>query len=307
MATSDRILKKYTWLIKTILNAKEITLKELNFLWTEDNTVRMKEEGKMSETTFFHYKKAIRELFGINIVCRYGKGRPYFIENHESLNKPSLTAWLYAGLASIDYLTEDENLHKKIIFEDSLGGCHLIPTILQAIKDNKLLNITYLPINSYYPIKVNFKPYYLKQHHRNWYMIGSPENSNQCHVLPLGEIITITLTDHTSNPEDSEKIFSRLNEVIGIDMNEAVKCEKVLIRFRGEQRGYISAVPLHASQKYIAATKEYTDYEYTLIPDSDFLSEILRLGTSAEILTPLWLREEMLHIIDQIKKTYHSQ
>lgn len=295
------------WVIKTILNAREITLKELNALWTKDSTVRLKEEGKMPETTFFHYKKAIRELFGIKIACRYGKGRPYFIENHEALNKPSITAWLYTALASIDCLTEDERLHGKIIFEDSLGGYHLIPTILQAIKDNRILNITYMPINSYYPVKVNFSPYYLKQHHRNWYVIGCPDTSDQHCAVALGEIITLTPTDNTFNPEGAERVFSRLNEEIGINMDEMVKCQKVLIRFRGKQRGYISAIPLHASQKYMAATKEYTDYEYTLIPDSDFLSEILRLGTSAEILTPLWLREEMLHIIDQIKKTYHPQ
>ncbi|MDE6338072.1 MAG: WYL domain-containing protein, partial [Muribaculaceae bacterium] len=186
-----------------------------------------------------------------------------------------------------------------------LGGCQLIPTILQAIKDNRTLNITYLPVNSYYPIKVDFSPYYLKQHRRDWYVIGCPENSDQCRALALGEIITVTPTDRAFNPEDSEKIFSRLNEAIGVDMNGRVKCEKVLIRFRGEQRGYINAVPLHASQKYMAATREYTDYEYTLIPDSDFMSEILRLGTSAEILTPLWLREKIIAKIDELRKIYN--
>jgi predicted DNA-binding transcriptional regulator YafY len=62
----------------------------------------------------------------------------------------------------------------------------------------------------------------------------------------------------------------------------------------------IRSLPKHHSQKEIATTKTYSDFEYYLAPSFDFRQEILREGHELEVIEPESLRKT---IHEELKKT----
>ncbi len=55
------------------------------------------------------------------------------------------------------------------------------------------------------------------------------------------------------------------------------------------------------SQKMVMETSDYTLFQYHLVPTFDFKQEILSRGSTFEVLSPEWFREEE---ISAMYKTY---
>ena len=68
--------------------------------------------------------------------------------------------------------------------------------------------------------------------------------------------------------------------------------------------GYLRTLPLHASQRELASTEEYADFEYNLRPTFDFKQELLAQGDEVEVLEPAEFRKEMKDIVLQMVKRY---
>ena len=62
--------------------------------------------------------------------------------------------------------------------------------------------------------------------------------------------------------------------------------EKVVIRAYGREVHYLRDLPLHHSQKEVATTEEYSDFEMVLRPTADFFSPLLSRGAAIKILEP---------------------
>ena len=67
---------------------------------------------------------------------------------------------------------------------------------------------------------------------------------------------------------------------------------------------YLRTLPLHASQKELASTEEYADFEYNLRPTFDFKQELLAQGDEVVVLEPAEFRQEMKNIVQQMVKRY---
>lgn len=105
-------------------------------------------------------------------------------------------------------------------------------------------------------------------------------------------------------PDKTLDVTSYFNEVIGVNLDGDYDCEKVILRVYGKQCQYIETLPLHKSQRHIAGTKDYSDYELNLRPEYEFQHAILALGQNAEILYPQWLREEIKWLAEETAKRY---
>lgn len=110
MATSVRLLRRYVWLVNTIIQAGEITFEDINNKWLEDRTLQLEDEGKIPERTFHHHRQAIADIFGLDIACNRYDGKTYYIENLEELNQPTFTSWLFNGLALDNQLTGNKEV-----------------------------------------------------------------------------------------------------------------------------------------------------------------------------------------------------
>ena len=71
-----------------------------------------------------------------------------------------------------------------------------------------------------------------------------------------------------------------------------------------DQIGYFESLPLHPSQVPVKMTKDYTIYQYHLVPTFDFRQEVLRHGPSVEVLAPEWFRDEVAEDVRNMMKRY---
>ena len=81
------LFNRYLWLVDTIYRAGTITLDEINSKWLQ---CEMSNGEDILNPTFHNHRKAIEELFDINIECDRHNGCNYYIENTEELKKEGL-------------------------------------------------------------------------------------------------------------------------------------------------------------------------------------------------------------------------
>jgi len=78
------------------------------------------------------------------------------------------------------------------------------------------------------------------------------------------------------------------------------KAQKIVIRAYYPFINYLRTLPIHHSQKELASTSEYADFEFYLRPTFDFRQELFSQSNEVEVLEPITLRQDM---INALKKT----
>ena len=68
------IFKQYTWLVETILKARNITFSSLREEWKE---TEMSGGLPLSRTTFNRQRDAVMDMFGLDIECKRKGGNKY--------------------------------------------------------------------------------------------------------------------------------------------------------------------------------------------------------------------------------------
>lgn len=307
MAASVRLIRRYAWLIDTIHRAGHITLEEINKKWMNERTLRLEHEGEIPDRTFHRHRQAIADIFGIDILCNRYNGNTYYIDNDEVLDEPSFTSWLLNGLLIDNLLIDNEEIAKRIIFEETPGGTGFISPIIEAMTKRKVLRMTYRSFNSSKAIEWEIIPCGLKQSKQRWYLIAKNQDFDSPSVFALDRIQEMELTDASFTPDNDLMVKDYFDEVIGVNVDNDYDSEKVMLRVYGRQQAYMDSLPLHKSQRLLVQTKEYSDYELNLRPEYEFQHEILRLGPDAEILSPQWLRDEIKWLAEEITRRYSKK
>ena len=131
--TTPTLFKEYIWLVKTIFNAKAISLSDLNTRWLETD---MSGGVEMSRTTFYRHKCAIEDMFGIYIECDRKNGNKYYIGNEEVLREESVQNWMLSTLSVSNMLGESQSLHQRILLENIPSGDEKLQVVINAMKEN---------------------------------------------------------------------------------------------------------------------------------------------------------------------------
>ncbi|MBQ5878904.1 MAG: WYL domain-containing protein, partial [Alistipes sp.] len=63
----------------------------------------------------------------------------------------------------------------------------------------------------------------------------------------------------------------------------------------------------HRSQEEVEREPDYSIFEYLLVPTFDFQQELRRYGADLEVLSPRWLREEVISEIHRQIANYIRQ
>lgn len=78
------LFNRYIWLVDTIYQVGKITFEEINERWV---CSEMSGGEEIPLRTFHNHRKAIEELFDINIECNKRGGYYYYIENQDDIEK----------------------------------------------------------------------------------------------------------------------------------------------------------------------------------------------------------------------------
>ena len=164
---ASEIFKQYIWLTDTIYHSGGISLQELNERW-----IRTEMSGgvPMTRMTFNRHKMAIEEIFGINIECQRKGGYYYYIENEEVLKNNNLQHWLLDSLSISNMLMESGSLKDRIVLENIPAGKEYLQPIINAMKQDHKLMMTYRKFGQTTGYTITIEPYAIKVFKQRWYL-----------------------------------------------------------------------------------------------------------------------------------------
>ena len=308
MINNDRgqsLISKYVWVIETIHRAKKISFEELNQKWLDDDISRGVEIPKR---TFDNWRYAIADMFGLFIENEQKGKYRYYIMNEEDISKNGLRSWLYNTFCVSNALANSQNIKDRILLEFVPSGQNYLQPIIEAMKENRVLNITY---HSYWKDEENsfdVQPYCVKLFRQRWYMVARSTYSYYYEKGPriysLDRICDLHTTDETFEMPKDWSAQEYFDGCFGIIADQRTEPQDVKLKVSAGQANYIRDLKLHESQEEIERNEEYSIFTYHLRPSYDFIQELLWNGETMEVLEPLSLRQEIAGIIGRMNNKY---
>lgn len=201
---------------------------------------------------------------------------------------------------AVDIFTEDNNsnLQNLVEFEHSaeyLGSEYLEP-IINALVKKIPIKIIYKSFYALHEKENIIHPYYLKEFHKRWYLIGLNETKNEIRTYSLDRIKSVEpmkthrFMDSSFDPKEYYKNSAGI-------IVEDKKPKKIILSFTKEQSNYVITQPMHHSQKLLKETKNAVLFKYFLIPTFEFKAQILGWTDQVKVIEPRWFRDEIKNLL----------
>lgn len=296
-------LQKYTWLIDTIRRAGKISLKELSDKYVDKTDLSNGEP--LPRATFNHWRDAIFEQFSIIIDCQKAGGYLYYIANPEDIDEDRLKKWMLDSFAVGNLIGENLSLKGRILLDEIPSGREHLTTILNAMKDNKVIEITYRQFGNEYCYTFPVEPYCVKLFENRWYLLAR-NNRAEMRVYGLDRLEDVEITRAAFKLPKNFDADSYFTTAYGIVLGYDVKPQRIVIRANEDHKHYLKSLPLHHSQRLIEDCGEYADFELYLSSTYDFVMKLLQSGAMIEVIKPETLRKEMRGWISDMYELYKN-
>lgn len=135
-------IKKYIWLVNTLMRFDRLTLRELQELWVDEE---VDEGNPLARTTLFNYRDAIMDMMNVVIECdNYHR---YFITNPSVLDSDQVQRWLLSSMTMHTVLEDAASLGDRVLLENTPLGVEYLPLVIKAMRANRQLVLTYQKFN----------------------------------------------------------------------------------------------------------------------------------------------------------------
>lgn len=295
--------KSYIWLLETLQSRGRLTLKELQSLWLRSSV--NDEEKELAPRTFSNHLQSILDIFGIEIKCDRADNT-YYINNEDVIGGSDVRNWMLEALSLNSLLNESAGLKDRIIFENVPSCQKFLTTIIQAIRDKKVLHVVYKSYRKINEEEMILEPYCLREFKKRWYLFAHKGEDADPHMFALDRIQSVEVGKTKFTLPKKFNAHEYFSGVYGTRVYPDMKSEFVSLKVSDMQANYFKSLPLHHSQEIIEETPDYTIFRYFLTPDYDFKQDVLSFGTSVEIIEPKSLREEFGQMIKTLNTKYNG-
>lgn len=297
------MIQKYAWLIDTIRRAGRISHKELSDKWERNKS--LSDCNPLPRATFNHWRDAIFTKFGIMIDCQTKGGYLYYISNPEDIDEDKLKKWMLDSFATGSAIGENLSLKGRIIVDEVPSGRDHLTTIMEAMKENIEVDMTYHPFGHENSYTFRVRPYCVKLFEGRWYLLGQ-NNRGEIRIYGLDRIEQVVVTDVAFDMPKDFDAAEFFRSAYGIVVDHDMEPERIVIRANEAHKHYLSSLPLHNSQRLIDDCGEYADFELTLWPTYDFVMKLLQAGPMIEVISPVSLRKTMKGWISEMYELYKN-
>lgn len=298
--------QRYVWLVNTLYSSGPITKEEIDRKWSlsyRNNS----HENHIPERTFYRDLRAIESIFGVEIKCNRSNNKYEIITN---LKDASFEKWLVETISLSNFVMECKDIRKQILVEQMPSGNNYLSPIVNAIKTNHALSVTYQSYFSQTKSQFEMEPYCLKSFKRRWYVLARTNVHDGLRVFALDRFSEMNITDRKYSIPlnfDAEKYF---RNYYGVIMNE--KPEIVRIWTTSFRAMYLRSLPLHHSQKEIETVPEsafgkndgHSIFELKIATTFDFIQELRSMGAEVKVLAPQRLVDWMKYDAEKINELY---
>lgn len=296
------LILKYIWVVKTIHRAGRITLKELNEKWRANVDLSRGED--LPRQTFDRWKSGILDLFGILIDCEQRGGYHYYIANPKDLSEGKLRTWLLNTYGTAETLSSNLSIHDRILTENIPSSQDHLSTVLEAMKSNNMLHITFKAFTMKEPKRFLVEPYCVKMSAQRWYMLARNTEHKNLRLYSLDRIEAVEISNTRfvlPNDFNAKDYFA---EFFGIVLDESVPLQTIILRADKYHQNYMRTLPLHPTQREIFACDDYADFELKLRPTYDFYMKLMSFGNMIKVLEPKNLQEEICKWLENTIEMY---
>lgn len=294
--------ERYVWLIDTIQRHGHISKKDIDELWYR-SPLNEKKDRELKERTFHNHRMAIEDTFGIEIKCDRSLG--YYIANSEDIESDGMRQWLLESLSLNNLLNESTDMRDRILFEAVPSSKRWLSVIVNAMKDGKAVEVTYQSFWRDEPKTFTAHPWCVKLFKQRWYMLAKCDEYASPRTYALDQrMIDVRITKTALRRPARFNASEYFSNYFGIITGSDCKPVPVEIRVDADQTKYVESLPLHWTQRVVEKTPEYTVFAYNIVPTFDFKQEILGQGSSFEVLSPDWFRDEIREDIADMARRY---
>lgn len=296
------LILKYIWVVKTIHRAGRITLKELNEKWRANVDLSRGED--LPRQTFDRWKGGILDLFGILIDCEQRGGYHYYIANPKELSEGKLRTWLLNTYGTAETLSSNLSIHDRILTENIPSSQDHLSTVLEAMKSNNTLHITFKAFTMKEPKRFLVEPYCVKMSAQRWYMLARNTEHKNLRLNSLDRIEAVEISNTRFVLPDDFNAKDYFAEFFGIVLDESVPLQTIILRADKYHQNYMRTLPLHPTQREIFACDDYADFELKLRPTYDFYMKLMSFGNMIKVLEPKNLQEEICKWLENTIEMY---
>jgi hypothetical protein len=297
---ASNVINRYVWLLNTLLQHKELSLKEISDLWKNSG---LGDNKPLARRTFQMHREAVESLFNINIVYET-TSNVYRIEDADRFKCSRACRWLLESFSVANLIQAGANMEERILFEEVPGGVEHLETVVKAMQQNRILCINYRQFGKE-PKTLHFRPYAMKIYNRRWYVVGRASEGGRIINIALDRTLSMAMTDEVFIlPEDFDaKNYYACS--VGVYVNENDAPQIVKLRVSDIQREYLRTLPLHHSQEEeMATSNEYSVFRYFHCITPELTTQILAMGENVEVLEPQEMRARVKERAVQIANLY---
>ena len=162
-----------------------------------------------------------------------------------------------------------------------------------------MLEVSYQGFTMEEPRTFLLEPYCLKEYKRRWYLFArDPEvGYKDPHSFALDRMTSVKISDKPFKLRksfDAQEFFASRYGVLRYD---DTKPARIKIKVTAHQANYFRTLPLHDSQKEIERMEDHSIFTFHLIPNWDFIHDLLYYGDAVEVVEPAETRESMATLI----------
>lgn len=306
---TNQRMRTCLWIVNILNRHKALTLAQINDYWTSDTDIS---DGRpMERRTFYNYIQAIYSLLHIVVECDRSDSFRYKIT--ERYNDDKATQWLMQSFATTDVIAGSSDLRDRILLEDIPSGQEYLALITEAMRTSCKITFVYQQFREGTSHTITeAEPYCIKLYRQRWYvlvkeyrtLLVTHEKVAEMHVYALDRIQSLDITDHIFriDPEFDAKEYFRY--AFGTRVEKGNPPSTVVLRVDSHQAPYLRTLPLHASQREVETTPDYSIFELNVALTVELYLQILYYGSTIEVLAPTDLRDIVRGEVVRMAESY---
>ena len=305
MVTTTQI-RRYAWVVELLLRRKGLTIKEINDEWSRSSLVDYYGET-LDRKSWYKCFDDIGFIYNILIESENKKSHnaKWFILNPEIVHGNDVEQWMLGCMAYRNLLDDGMGLCHRIDIEGFPSENGMMEPIVQAMREDRKLDISYKRYGYVHPKHYIVEPYVIKSYRHRFYVLCKFA-TGLFYTLSFDRILKAqVLKEKFSYPND---IFAQnfFEHAFGVMMpKEGEPHVDIIIRAKGDARYYLADVPLHHSQVMLREGANYADFRIHIWPTDDFIGAILQQGDRLEILEPANVRLKIKERLESALLPYH--
>ena len=298
----SELIDKYIWLVQTFIDAGDrgLSLPEIADRWTaryggEDYPRR----------SFNNHREAVAEVFGIEIACNRSTNRYYIDAGESAVDKRQSVDWLVNTFTVNNLLTlGKERLSGRVSVEDIPSGQKWLISVMQAMLDNAEMELHYRKYMSEEEEVRHIRPYAVKEFAKRWYIVAYSGEASALRVYAMDRILALKPTGEKFKMPKGFQVDELFESSYGIYLPEGDPPVLVKLRTTLREAAYLQDLPLHPSQMFLGEKDGYCLFALRVIPNPNFIMELVKHGERLEILEPESLREQVKQALRNALKLY---